>query len=144
MLTSIIDIFTKIADWLQEKLKTKFGFFIMGALFSFLIVFSFFENEHKMVEELKGRNEVLMEKLDQQRDLTKEWQDRWVESEQGSMEKLKNMMEFLNELENTYNQRYENQSDKNTEISSQLSELRSINSRLKNLENQTTQSHEEI
>lgn len=133
-----ISLFTEVMDWLQEKLKTRFGFFILGALFSFLITFAFLGNSNERVNELREQNVALQEQLQTQQAATKEWQDRWAESERGAMERLRNTMDFLQELEDTYNEKYTVQADRSKEVNQQINELRAINKRLEKLENQNT------
>lgn len=130
----IIETIKHTIDWFQEKLKTKFGFTLLGFILGFVFPLSYINYEFKYLEHIKSNYEKISEENKRLSEEVKYWQHKTFESESNYMNKIKELLTVFDSLESSYEKKYQIKQEQLEKSKTQLEQLYNIESRLKQIE----------
>jgi hypothetical protein len=135
-MNNVIAIIQNILDWLSSKAESKYGLAIIGFVFGLVTPLAHVYYQDKRIEDLI--QSVAEEKANTEfyKASAKEWEQRSFEAEQKHIEKTREMVQLMNDLEVYYKERNSNQDEINKNLNAYLHRLNCLASKIDN-ENDT-------
>lgn len=119
----MIAFIQNIIDWLAEKAETKYGLAIIGFVFGLVTPLSYIYYQEKRIDTLIETVSEEKENLAEYKELAKEWEDRAFKSEQDHIQKTKEIIQLMNDLEQYYEERNKAQNDVNKNLTNYIHKL---------------------
>lgn len=101
----MIDLIKNLIDWIQSKLSTKTGTMLIAFTLGLVAPMSYVFFQNQTMDDLHKKLESNASQIENYQKLLHEWQEKAFNQEESSMKKIKEVMNFMKDMEKDYNKK---------------------------------------